>query len=64
MSPIWRRIVDLPAMLGPVRMIIRPVSDSCTSLGMNLSRGIIRSTTGWRPPMTSSSKPFVISGRT
>ena len=46
MSPTCRRIVLLPAMLGPVRMMRRASSTSRTSLGMNLSRGIIRSTTG------------------
>ncbi len=48
-SPICRRIVDLPAMFGPVRMITRARSSNDRSFGMNLSRGIIRSTTGWRP---------------
>ena len=63
-SPIWRRMVDFPAMLGPVRMIMRASSESFTSFGMNLSRAIIRSTTGCRPPTMSSSNPSVISGRT
>ena len=40
----------LPAMFGPVRMMSRASSVSRTSFGMNLSRGIIRSTTGCRPP--------------
>ncbi len=53
-SPTCRRIVDFPAMLGPVRMITRALSVSITSFGMNLSRGIMRSTTGWRPPTMSS----------
>ena len=43
--PIWRRIVVLPAMFGPVRRIIRAASRSSrTSFGMKLSRGIMRST--------------------
>ena len=43
-------------------MIIRASLVSVTSFGMNLSRGIIRSTTGCRPPTISRSKPSVIVG--
>jgi hypothetical protein len=51
-------------MFGPVRIMIRPSSSSTTSFGMNSSRGIIRSTTGCRPPRISSAKPVCTSGRT
>ena len=54
--PICRKTVDLPAMFGPVRMIMRASRGSRRSFGMNLSRGIMRSTTGWRPAAMSSSK--------
>ena len=63
-SPTWRSSVDFPAMLGPVRRITRPASSSVTSLGINASRGIIRSTTGWRLPSSRRPKPSVTSGRT
>ena len=63
-SPTCRRIVDLPAMFGPVRMITRASLTSDTSFGMNFSRGIIRSTTGCRPARMSSSKSSDIMGRT
>ena len=62
-NPTCRRIVDLPAMFGPVSMITRASSLSCTSLGMNLSRGIIRSTTGCRPARISSANESLIAGR-
>ena len=64
MSPICRRIVLLPAMFGPVRMIMRAAAVSDTSFGMNWSRGIMRSTTGCRPPVMSSAKSSLTSGRT
>ena len=51
-------------MLGPVRMIIRASGVSVTSFGMNWSRGIIRSTTGWRPRTISSTGPSSTTGRT
>ena len=48
-NPTWRSSVLLPAMFGPVRIMIRRLSSSCTLFGMNSSRGIMVSTTGWRP---------------
>src|SRR6266513_3029030 len=61
--PTWRSSVDLPAMLGPVSRMTRPASSSVTSLGMNASRAIMRSTTGWRLPSSASVKSSVMSGR-
>jgi hypothetical protein len=45
-SPICRRMVDLPAMLGPVTSSTRSAGSNRTSLGMKDSRGISRSITG------------------
>ena len=63
-SPICRRMVDLPAMLGPVTSATRSASVNRASLGMNVSRGIIRSITGWRLSRSTRSKPSCTSGRT
>src|SRR5437588_238926 len=49
-SPTWRNSVDFPAMFGPVSTITRPRASRSTSFGMNASRAIMRSTTGWRLP--------------
>ena len=49
-SATWRIYVDLPAMFGPVMIIMRSsVLFKLVSLGTKISRSKRRSTTGWRP---------------
>ena len=62
--PICRRMVLLPAMLGPVTSRTRSASLKRTSLGMKASRGIIRSITAWRLAVRARPKPVVTRGRT
>ena len=62
-NPTCLSTVDFPAMLGPVSSTTRPASSSSTSFGMNASRGIMRSTTGWRLPSRCSVNSLVTAGR-
>ena len=64
-SAVWRSKADLPAMFGPVRMMI-----CCFLLSRNMSlgtysspAGINVSMTGWRPALMSRVRSLVISGR-
>ena len=65
MRAVWRSKADLPAMFGPVRMMI-----CCFLLSRNMSlgtysspAGINVSMTGWRPALMSRVRSLVISGR-
>jgi hypothetical protein len=54
-SATWRMYVDFPLMLGPVMTAKNCSGVSSASLGTNDSSA--RSTTGWRPAVTSTASP-------
>ena len=58
------RNVDLPAMLGPVRMTTwSPSGSSSRSFGTKAPAGRPFSTSGWRPPLMLRRSPALTSGR-
>ncbi len=65
MSPVCRRKLDFPLMLGPVMMSIWSEAVSTrTSFGMYFSPGgSRRSITGWRPSTMSRTVESFTSGR-
>src|SRR5712692_8603381 len=59
-----RRNVDLPAMFGPVRMVICwPSGSSSRSLATKAPSARWRSTSGWRPPLMLRMRPALTVGR-
>jgi len=60
MSAAWRMYVDFPDMLGPVTIRNWRSSSRRRSFGTN---SVVCSTTGWRPPWTSSSRPSEVGPR-